>query len=211
MPGETTCECRFRNLRSPERKKPIALGICILQCCAFPLVSGSGEPHRRHVAIYVNDVEMRHRRVPDSFPLFRFKFFDVAAFREGINPEDLELFKKIGSMSQLAESSDFRTLVGWNLYPSRQITQTSPVSSPRSSICCRMVPLAVTWPLSFVRIPNAPSCFSRIAIAIRFFSLRVCWRASSINSATLSFVRRASSRFSANEPTCSSDDTCSSR
>lgn len=101
-------------------------------------------------------------------------------------------------------------MFGLNLYPSRQITHISPVSSPKSSICWRIVPLAVTWPLSFVCMPSAPNCLSRIAIAKRFFSLRVCWRASSISSATRLLVHNASNKFSAKEPTCSFDDTCSS-
>lgn len=100
-------------------------------------------------------------------------------------------------------------MLGLNLYPSRQITQTRPVSSPRSSIWSKIVPLAVTWPLSLVLIPKAPSCLSRIAMAKRFFSLRVFCLASSINLATFLFVQSASSKFSAREPTCSFEETCS--
>uniref|UniRef100_A0A224XTB6 Putative secreted protein n=1 Tax=Panstrongylus lignarius TaxID=156445 RepID=A0A224XTB6_9HEMI len=60
-------------------------------------------------------------------------------------------------------------------------------------------------------MPRAPSCFSLMAIASLFFSARVWPRTSSIREAAHSLLHNASKRFSANEPTCSTEETCSNR
>lgn len=89
VPGETAGERRLGHLGTPERQQAVALGVGVLQGGALPLVASPGQAHRRHVAVDVDDVEVRHGRVADGLALLRLEFLDVAALRERVDAQDL--------------------------------------------------------------------------------------------------------------------------
>lgn len=94
VPGKTACERRLGYLWSPQRQQSVALGIGILQSCAFPFVSRASQSYCRHVTIHVDNVEVRNRGVADCFSLLCLEFFDVAALCERVDAENLEIEKR---------------------------------------------------------------------------------------------------------------------
>lgn len=52
-------------------------------------IESFNSPHGRHMAVDMDDVEMRHGRISDSFPRLGFVLFDAATFRERVYAENL--------------------------------------------------------------------------------------------------------------------------